>query len=115
LEGLGSILDGPAALAYGGDSVVGVARELVKWAKKIKALELCGAILDGEVFEGGAGVSRLSKFPTREEAQAKVVQLVLSPAQRLVGAATGPGAKIAGILDEIKTRLEDGKTIEKAG
>ena len=115
MEGLNSVLDGPAALAYGGDSVVGVARVLVTWAKKLKSLELCGAILDGEVFEGGEGVSRLSKFPTREEAHAKVVQLVLSPAQRLVGAATGPGATIAGILDEIKTRLEDGKTIEKAG
>ena len=115
LEGLGDVLDGPSALAYGGDSVVGVARELVTWAKKVSELDLCGAILDGEVFEGEEGVTRLSKFPTREEAQAKVVQLVLSPAQKLLSAVTSPGSNVAGIIDEIKTRLEDGKAIEKVG
>ena len=115
LEGLKDGLKGPTALCYGGTSVVDVARELVDWAKKIGELDLKGAMLDGEYFDGDAGVKELSKFPTREEAQAKVVQLVLSPGSTLLSAAVGPGSQLLSIVKEIQTRLEDGKTIEKAG
>ena len=113
LEPLNNMINGPAALAYGGDSVVNVARELVSWAKKVEQLELKAAILDGEVFEGTDGVKRLSDYPTKEEAQATIVQLVLSPAGNVIKAATSPGSNIASIIKELTTRLEDGKTIEK--
>jgi hypothetical protein len=55
----------------------------------------------------------LSNFPTKEEAQGTVVQLVLSPAGNLVKAATSPGSNLLGIIKEIRTRLEEGNTIEK--
>ena len=113
LEILTESVDGPAALVYGGDSVVDVARTLVDWAKKIKELDLKAAILDGELFDGADGVKRLSGYPTKEESQATVIQLVLSPAGNLVKAATSPGSNIASILEEITTRLEDGQAIEK--
>ena len=87
----------------------------MNWAKKLKELDLKGAILDGQYFDGDSGVKELSKFPTREEAQAKVVQLVLSPAKNLVGAVVGPGSQLLAIVKEIQDRLEDGKTIEKVG
>jgi len=113
LEVLSTTIDGPSALVFGGDSIVDVARNLVDWAKKVKNLELKAAILDGELFEGEAGVKRLSDFPTKEEAQGTVVQLVLSPAGNVVKAATSPGSTLLGIIKEIRTRLEDGTTIEK--
>jgi large subunit ribosomal protein L10 len=114
LQGLTPALQGPSALAYGAESVVDLARELVEWAKKIDDLELKGAVLDGEYYDGAEGVKRLSKFPTRDEAQAKIVQLILSPAGRAVGAATAPGAKILSIIKEIQKRLEEGQTIGKS-
>jgi large subunit ribosomal protein L10 len=113
LEVLSTTLTGPSALVFGGDSVVGVARNLVDWAKKVKNLELKAAVLDGELFDGADGVKRLSDFPTKEEAQGTVVQLVLSPAGNLVKAATSPGSNLLGIIEEIKTRLEEGNTINK--
>jgi large subunit ribosomal protein L10 len=113
LEGIGAALDGPAALAYSDASVVEVAREIVAWTKKIKTLALKGAILDGQYFEGKEGIKRLSEFPTKEEAQARVIQLVLSPAGNVVGAAKSPGAKLLGIVKEIQDRLEKGQTISK--
>ena len=113
LEVLTTTLTGPTALVFGGDSVVDVARNLVDWAKKVKKLDLKAAILDGELFEGVDGVKRLSNFPTKEEAQGTVVQLVLSPAGNLVKAATSPGSNLLGIIKEIRTRLEEGNTIEK--
>jgi len=115
LEALGPALTGPAALAYGAESVVNVARELVEWAGKVEKLQLKAAVLDGQLFEGDAGVRRLSDFPTREEAQARVVQIVLSPGGRVVGAALAPGSNILGIVKEIQERLEEGKSISKVG
>ncbi|GAB4555424.1 MAG: 50S ribosomal protein L10 [Phycisphaerales bacterium] len=109
------LMSGPSALAYGAESVVDVARELVKWAKDIEHLELKGAVLDGELFEGEAGVERLSKFPTREEAIAQTVTLILSPARNLVGAVKGPGSALASIVKSIEEKLEKGEAIAKVG
>ncbi len=113
LEVLSTTLTGPSALVFGGDSVVDVARNIVDWAKKVKKLDLKAAVLDGELFDGPDGVKRLSDFPTKEEAQGTVIQLVLSPAGNLVKAATSPGDNVMGIIKEIRTRLEEGNTVEK--
>ena len=109
LEALSSELQGPSAVVWGAESVVDVARELVDWAKKVGELDLKAAVLDGELFEGEAGVKRLSTFPTRIEALARVVQLVLSPGGAVLGASLAPGARILGIVKEIQDRLEKDK------
>jgi large subunit ribosomal protein L10 len=115
LEAVLPALDGPSALAFGGNSVVDVARELLEWARKTANLSLKGAVLDGEYFDGADGVKRLSTFPTREEAQARVVTLLLSPARNVVGAAKGPGSRVLGVVKTIQERLEKGQAIAKAG
>lgn len=113
LEAVGKALIGPAAFVYGAESVVDVARELIDWGRKVKELELKAAVLDGTLFEGAEGVKRLSQFPTREEAQARVVQLVLSPAQKVVGAAKGPGGRILGLVKTIQEKLEKGEAVSR--
>lgn len=113
LGGLAPLLEGPTALAYGGSSVVDVAREIITWAEKIQALELRGAILDGVLYEGKKGVERLSKFPTRSEALSQTVTLILSPGRKLMGAVKGPGGKVMGIIKTIESKLEKGEAIAK--
>lgn len=117
LEAVGPALDGPSALCYGieGATVIDVARSLVDWAKKIEKLDLKGAVLDGEYFDGEAGVKRLSTFPTREEAQAKVVSLILAPGGKVVGAAMAPGSRLVSIIEQVKEKLEKGETIARVG
>ncbi len=112
LEVLDPAFKGSSAVVHGGASVVEVARELVERAKKIKQLELKAACLDGIFFEGADGVVRLSTFPTREEAQANVVTLLLSPGRKLAAAALGPGRRVLGVVKEITERLERGETIQ---
>jgi large subunit ribosomal protein L10 len=113
LASLNDMLTGSSALAYGGQSVVEVARELVAAITKMPKVELKGAILDGTVYKGKEGVEELSRFPTREEAVAKVVTLVVSPGRNLMGQIKGPGATIAGIIKAIETKLEKGEAISK--
>ncbi|TVQ64212.1 MAG: 50S ribosomal protein L10 [Phycisphaerales bacterium] len=108
------LLKGPSAFAYGGQSVVDVARELIKWAEKLEHLELKGAVLDGQIFEGKAGVEKLSKMPTREEALSQAVTLILSPGGKLVSQLKGPGSTLASILKSIEEKLEKGETIAKS-
>ncbi len=111
LDGLCSLLEGPNAVAYGAESVVEVARELVDVVKQFPELELKGAILDGQLFEGDEGVKALSKFPTRDEAIANVVTLIISPHKKLIGAIASPGSKLVSVVKEVSERLEKGETI----
>ena len=116
LAPLSDLLDGPSAMVYPVSedaSVVSVARELIDAAKKLKDLEFRGALMEGIVF-GPNEVEALSKYPTKDEAQAQVVQILLSPAQNLVGAVTGPGKMIASILKTVQEKLESGEEIKKA-
>lgn len=116
LEPLNKFLTGASALAYSSEqSVVQIARQIVAALKDFPAIELKGAILDGLLFEGKAGVEELSKFPTRDEAIAQNLTLILSPARKLAAQITGPGSGVAGIIKAIETKLEAGETIAKAG
>ncbi|MDF1808057.1 MAG: 50S ribosomal protein L10 [Phycisphaerales bacterium] len=113
LAPLSDVLVGANALAFGAESVVEVAREIVEIVKDFPGVELKGAVLDGMLFEGDEGVRKLSKFPTRDEAIAKDVALILGPGSKLVASVKGPGSNLAGILKAIESKLEDGEAIAK--
>ncbi|MEM1183781.1 MAG: 50S ribosomal protein L10 [Planctomycetota bacterium] len=115
LTALEPVLKGSNCVAYGSESVVNVAREIVELVKAHPDLELKGAVLDGLLFEGEKGVEALSKYPTRDEAIAQDVTLILGPGRKLLGAVKGPGGKLMGIVKSIEQKLEDGETITKVG
>lgn len=114
LAALSDRLSGANAVVIG-PSVVEVAREIVKVLEEFPTLELKGALLEGQYFDGAAGVKELSKYPTREEGIGQIVTLVVSPARKLVGAIKGPGSTIAGIIKTIETKLEKNEAIAKVG
>lgn len=115
LEALAPSLVGPSAFVYGAESAVDVAREIMTWAKKVEHMELQAASLDGIYFEGAKGVKVLSAFPTRDEAQATVVTILLTPHKNVVGCAKSPGSKLLGIVKTIQEKLENGESIAKVG
>lgn len=112
LEQMSDLLEGPSAVVYGEQSVVNIARDLLDFVKKYEKLQFKGAIMDGTVF-GADQLDALSKYPTREEAQAQIIQVVLSPAGQVIGAATSAGSQIASILKTIEEKLEKGEAIAK--
>jgi large subunit ribosomal protein L10 len=105
MEGASQLFSGPCAVVYGGDSIVDVAKELLTWTKKLKAMEIKGAFVDGSLFDG-KGAVELSRMPTRAELQGRVVSCVLSPGARVAGAVVGPAGRIAGCLKSIIEKAE---------
>ena len=59
LSALETALKGPSAIITGPESVVLVAREVLKSVETEKKIVLKGAIFDGEYFDGDAGVKLL--------------------------------------------------------
>ena len=114
IAGFESLLDGPSALVYGVPKADGEATaisnvcRLLLDQKKDKSLadllELRGVFFDGEVYQGEAGVEKVSKFPTREEAIASVLGAVLGAGGGLLAAITGPGGSLGGILKSIEEK-----------
>jgi large subunit ribosomal protein L10 len=95
-------------------SIVSIARELIDIAKDIKHLQFRGAYMEGIVF-GPDELDALSKYPTRSEAQAQVVQILLSPAQNLVSAILSPGRKVAALVKAIEEKLDKSEELKTAG
>ncbi|MCP4377657.1 MAG: 50S ribosomal protein L10 [bacterium] len=114
LEVACDLLDGPCALAYGGDNVVSTVRELLD-IKKEQAPELVvkAAVMDGEAFASDR-IEALSKFPTRDEAIGTIVSCALAPGMKLASCILAPGSKIASLVKTIEESHDGEAPAEEA-
>jgi large subunit ribosomal protein L10 len=99
----GILFTGPCAVAYGGESIVDVAKEITLWTDKLPGFEIKGAFVEGHVLDVEAAES-LSKMPSPAQLKGEIVTLANSPGRNLAGAIAGPAQRIAGC---IKTIIEN--------
>jgi large subunit ribosomal protein L10 len=97
VKGVDDLLAGPSVLVWGGEDVVALSKELAKWAKDVKEIEIKGGAIDGQTLDT-KGVEDLGKSPGRLELLSKISGMLLSPAANLAGALLGPGGYLCGQL-----------------
>ncbi|MDP6546750.1 MAG: 50S ribosomal protein L10, partial [Phycisphaerae bacterium] len=108
------LLDGPCALAYGGDNVVSTVRELLDIKKEqANTLVVKAAVMDGEAFSSDR-IDALSKFPTRDEAIGTIVSCALAPGMKLAACILAPGSKIASLVKTIEESHAEEAAAEEA-
>ena len=106
ITGLDPYLEGSSTLVWGGEDIVALSREIARWAREIKQLEIKGGTAEGTSLNA-ADVDALSKSPSREELIGQIAGLALSPGARLCGALLGPGGKLAGQIETIAGKADE--------
>jgi len=79
---LSSLFSGATAVAFSNDAIIS-ARILSKFAKDNENLKLLGGIMGEEVLDQ-AGVQNVANLPTLDEARAKIVGILATPASKFV-------------------------------
>ncbi len=106
MDGLGRFLEGPSAVAWGGEGIAELAKEISNQVKNLKKPVIKGGAVDGIVV-GPEQVEDITKLPSREVLIGQVLGLVLSPAQRALSMLSSPPSTLIGQLEALIKRSEE--------
>ena len=86
---------GPTATAISSDPIT-TAKILTKFAKSHDKLKIVAGFMDGKVLDQKE-VAIIATLPSLEEARAKIVGILATPAQKIISILLAPGSKIANL------------------
>jgi large subunit ribosomal protein L10 len=98
IAGAEPLLEGPTAVAFCYDEIVGPAKALSDFARTSRILAIRGGILEGRVI-GAEEVSRLATLPPMEQLRAELVGAIGGPLAQLVGVLNGVLQTLVGTLE----------------
>ena len=90
---LSDLFSGPTAVAMSEDAITS-AKILTKFSKENQNLKILGGIMGSDVLDV-AGVQNVATLPSLDEARAKIVGILRSPAQKIASILLAPASKIA--------------------
>lgn len=105
LNDLVPFLTGPTAFAFGYEDPVAPAKILSEFAKKNKALEIKGGIVEGTVV-GPEGVAELADLPSREVLLSMVLRGMQGPISGLVNVLHGNIRNLVYALEAVRKQKE---------
>ena len=90
---LANLFTGPTAVALSKDAIF-TAKILTKFSKENNNLKILGGIMGKEILDVEA-VANVATLPTLDEARAKIIGILRSPAQKIASILLAPASKIA--------------------
>ena len=90
---LSDLFTGPTAVALSQDAITS-AKILTNFSKENSNLKILGGIMGSDILDV-AGVKNIATLPTLDEARAKIVSILRSPAQKIASILLAPASKIA--------------------
>ena len=95
------LFSGPTAIALSKDAISS-AEILTKFSKDNQKLKILGGLMGKEILNL-EDVMKIATLPTLNEARAKIVSILTTPAQKIMSILLAPGSKIA-ILAHAKSK-----------
>ena len=90
---ISKLFNGPTAVAMSKAAITS-AKLLTKFSKENENLKILGGIMGSDILDV-AGVKNVATLPTLDEARAKIVGILRSPAQKIASILLAPASKIA--------------------
>ena len=90
---LSKLFTGPTAIALSSDAITS-AKILTNFSKENSNLKILGGIMGKDILDV-AGVKNVATLPSLDEARAKIVGILQSPAQKIASILLAPASKIA--------------------
>ncbi|HEY8445953.1 MAG TPA: 50S ribosomal protein L10 [Thermomicrobiales bacterium] len=107
ISGLDQYLEGPLAIAFVHDDVVGASKAIIDFARTSRILTIKAAILGTQIIRS-SDVEALSTLPPREVLQARLLGMLASPMARTLGVLSGPSRSVAYLLNARAEKLGGG-------
>jgi len=105
MGGLSRFLDGPSAIAWGGEGITELAKEVSAKVKTLKKPEIKGGAVEG-VIVGPEQVDDITKLPSKEVLIGQVIGLLLGPARQALSLLLSPSSTLAGQLEALVKRQQ---------
>lgn len=110
-SGLKEELNGPNAVAYGGEGPIPIAKVIKDWQKKLKTLKVKAAVADGELLVG-AEAAALADMPDLEQLKGMLAVALISSARGIAGSLH---AVYGGLARCIQARVDESDESDESG
>jgi large subunit ribosomal protein L10 len=98
VAGLDDFLEGPTGLVFAFEDAVQTAKAVSDFARTSRIMSVKGGVMDNRTVSAAA-VEAIATLPSREELQAKLLGMLISPMTRTLGVLSGPSRSLVYLLN----------------